>query len=125
MRKIILSVLLLAASLAYPQPELFTWKQNTTGVVGYNNIPADVSQVFYSTNFVYVKSSGIPSYNIGPWAMNPNVPTNQNWTFKIARFPVPNTGTLTSVGNGQIGVFKNGVVAFNAGDAMTYNNGGI
>ena len=111
--------------MAYSQPQLSSWKQNTTGAVGYNNIPADVQQVFYSTNFVYVKASGIPSYTIGPWAMNPNLPVNQSWVFKIARTPVPNTGTLTTVGGGQIGVFINGVVAFNAGDAMSYNNQNI
>ncbi|MBS1493369.1 MAG: YHYH protein [Bacteroidetes bacterium] len=122
MKKTILALLFLIVSVAYPQPELSTWKQNTTGAVGYNNLPADVQQVFYSANYVYVKASGIPSYTIGPWAMNPNVPTNQSWSFKITRFPVPNTGTLTTVGGGQIGVFKNGVVAFNAGDAMSYNN---
>jgi hypothetical protein len=125
MKKIILFLLLLSAAIVYPQPQLTSWVQNTSGIVGYNNIPADVQQVFYSTNFVYVKATGIPSYTIGPWAMNPNIPVNQNWTFKITRAPVPNTGTLTAVGGGQIGVFRNGVVAFNAGDAMTYNNGGI
>ena len=125
MKRIILGLLLLAAHAVYSQPELSSWRQNTTGAVGYNNLPADVQQVFYSTNYVYVKASGIPSYTIGPWAMNPNVPTNQSWVFKIARFPVANNGTLTTVGGGQIGVFKNGVVAFNAGDAMTYNNAGI
>jgi len=125
LKKTILSILLLTATIVYSQPELVNWRQNTSGAVGYNNLPASVQQVFYSTNFVYVKASGIPSYTIGPWAMNPNVPTNQSWTFKIPRFPVPNSGTLTTVGGGQIGVLVNGVVLFNAGDAMTYNNGGI
>ncbi|MGB4851443.1 MAG: hypothetical protein WBQ38_03935, partial [Ignavibacteria bacterium] len=53
-------------------PEIYSWKQNTTGVTGYNGIPADVQQVFYSANYAYVKCTGIPSYTIGPWAMNPN-----------------------------------------------------
>ena len=102
-------------------PEIYSWKQNTTGVTGYNGIPADVQQVFYSANYVYVKCTGIPSYTIGPWAMNPNTPTNQNWVFKIARFPVPDP-TPSVAGNGQIGVLINGVVLFNGGDAMSYNN---
>lgn len=125
MKKIIFAILTLVVVSAYSQPQLTSWVQNTSGAVGYNNIPANVQQVFYSTGFVYVKCTGIPSYTIGPWAMNPNIPTNQNWTFKITRNPTPNTGTLTAVGGGQIGVFRNGVVAFNAGDAMTYNNAGI
>ncbi|MBK8550360.1 MAG: YHYH protein [Ignavibacteria bacterium] len=105
-------------------PEIYTWKQNTTGATGYNGILADVQQVFYSSNFVYVKCTGIPSYSIGPWAMNPNTPSNQNWVFKIARFPLPDP-TPSTAGNGQIGVLKNGVVLFNAGDAMSYNNQNI
>jgi len=125
MKKIFLLLLIFSASVIYSQPQLSSWKQNTTGATGYNGITADVQQVFYSANFVYVKATGIPSYTIGPWAMNPNTPVNQNWSFKIPRAPVPNTGTLTTVGGGQIGVFINGVVAFNAGDAMSYNNQNI
>lgn len=101
-------------------PDLYSWRQNNT-VTGYNGILADVQQVFYSANYVYVKATGIPSYTIGPWAMNPNLPVNQNWTFKIARTPV-NSPSPTTVGGGQIGVLINGVVLFNAGDAQSYNN---
>lgn len=102
-------------------PEIYSWQQNPGGVTGYNGILADVQQVFYSANYSYVKCTGIPSYTIGPWAMNPNIPTNQNWTFKIARFPVP-APAPAAAGNGQIGVLVNGVVLFNPGDAMSYNN---
>lgn len=125
--KILLSaVLFLIASISTAQitPEIYSWKQNLTGATGYNGIPADVQQVFYSANFSYVKCTGIPSYTIGPWAMNPNTPANQNWVFKIARFPVPDP-TPTVAGNGQIGVLINGVVLFNGGDAMSYNNQNI
>ena len=109
---------------AQTTPEIYSWKQNTTGATGYNGIAADVQQVFYSANYTYVKSTGIPSYTIGPWAMNPNTPANQNWTFKITRNPVPAV-TPAAAGNGQIGVLKNGVVLFNSGDAMSYNNQNI
>ncbi len=126
MKNFLSVIFILAGTIINAQiaPEIYTWKQNTAGVTGYNGIPADVQQVFYSANFVYVKSTGIPSYTIGPWAMNPNTPSNQNWVFKIARFPVPDP-TPSAVGNGQIGVLKNGVVLFNAGDAMSYNNQNI
>lgn len=118
--------LMFAASALHSQitPEIYSWRQNTTGVTGYNGILADVQQVFYSANYSYVKCTGIPSYTIGPWQMNPNVPTNQNWTFKITRYPVVDP-TPTIVGNGQIGVLINGVVVFNSGDAMSYNNQNI
>ena len=126
MKKLFIVLLFISSSNIFAQitPEIYSWKQNTTGATGYNGIPADVQQVFYSANFVYVKCTGIPSYTIGPWAMNPNTPSNQNWVFKIARSPVPDP-TPATAGNGQIGVLKNGVVLFNAGDAMSYNNQNI
>ena len=64
----------------------------------------------------------IPSYPIGPWPGNPNVPANQNFVFKITRTPVQNTGTPVNTGLGHIGVWSNGVSIFNALDAMSYNN---
>ncbi|MBK9332389.1 MAG: YHYH protein [Ignavibacteria bacterium] len=126
MKTILAAFIVLSVTFANAQitPEIYSWKQNITGVTGYNGILADVQQVFYSANFSYVKSTGIPSYNIGPWAMNPNQAANQNWTFKIARFPVPDP-TPSAAGNGQIGVLVNGVVLFNSGDAMSYNNQNI
>ena len=126
MKYIISALVLFAVSVTNAQitPEIYSWKQNTTGVTGYNGIPADVQEVYFSANYSYVKCTGIPSYTIGPWAMNPNTPSNQNWVFKIARFPVPDP-TPAIAGNGQIGVLINGVVLFNAGDAMSYNNQNI
>ena len=125
MKIILLTIMFLTVSYsllnAQITPEIYSWKQNVNGVTGYNGILADVQQVFYSANYSYVKCTGIPSYNIGPWPMNPNVAANQNWVFKIARFPVFDP-TPTTVGNGQIGVLTNGVVLFNPGDAMSYNN---
>ncbi|MBS1516730.1 MAG: YHYH protein [Bacteroidetes bacterium] len=126
MKKIILSIMLLSSVMLNAQitPEIYSWRQNINGITGYNGIPADVQQVFFSDNYTYVKSTGIPSYPIGPWAMNPNIPTNQNWSFKITRFPVADPTPLAA-GNGQIGVLINGVVLFNSGDAMSYNNQNI
>ncbi len=106
-------------------PEITSWKINTTGVTGYNNIPADVQQVRYSAGSVYVKSTNIPSFTIGPWPGNPNTASNQNWTFKITRTPQEQTGTKTATPLGHIGLWRNGVVFFNAKDAMSYNNQNI
>ena len=120
MKTLISVILLLVFCNANSQitPEIYSWKQNLNGITGYNGILADVQQVFYSANFSYVKCTGIPSYTIGPWQMNPNIPSNQNWSFKIARFPVADP-TPSAAGNGQIGVLVNGVVLFNSGDAMS------
>ncbi len=50
---------------------------------GYNNLPVDVQQVRYSSNYVYVSSSGIPAYTIGPLPGNPNVPSNQSYVLML------------------------------------------
>jgi hypothetical protein len=99
--------------------------RNTTNATGYGGAQADVQQVRYSDNYVYVSSTGIPSYSIGPWAGNPNTASNQSYVFKIPRHPAENTGTKTSTPLGSIGVWKNGVVMFNALDAMSYQNQNI
>ncbi len=106
-------------------PEIYSWKLNTTGLTGYNGISANVQQVQYSTNNVYVSCTDIPSYSIGPWPGNPNTPANQGFVYKITRSPQQNNGTLTQTALGHIGVFVNGVSMFNAKDAMSYNNQNI
>ncbi len=45
-----------------------------------------------------------------------------NFVYKITRNPAPNTGVLTAVGLGHVGVWTNGVSIFNTQDAMSYNN---
>jgi hypothetical protein len=70
---------------------------------------------------VYVKATGIPDYNIGPFNGNPNVPANDNATFDIPRNPQP-ASTHTATGLGAIGVMINGVDVFNMSDAMSYQN---
>ena len=105
-------------------PVITSWIRNTTNLVGYNSIPANVQTVQYNTTDVYVSCTGVPSYTIGPWANNPNIPTNGNWIYKFTRSPTRNTGALTIVGLGHVGVFSNGVAVYNSKDAMSYNNGG-
>jgi hypothetical protein len=119
---IILFLLLAINSSAQITPEIYSWIINTTGAVGYNNIPSNIQQVQYSPNNVYVTATCIPGYDIGPWAGNPNIPANQNFLFKITRNPVQNTGTPIATGLGHIGVFTNGVSIFNPKDAMSYMN---
>lgn len=125
-RTYLLSFLFLAHS-AFAQltPEITTWKINTDGTTGYAGILTNVQQVQYSANNVYVSSTCIPDYTIGPWKANPNTPTNKNFVFKITRNPAQNTGTLTNTPLGHIGVWSNGVSIFNPYDGMSYNNAGV
>ena len=124
----ILALLLLIPALGRAQitPIVSSWLVNTSGATGYAGIPSNVQRVQYSTGNVYITCTGIPSYAIGPnWGNNPNIPTNQNFVFKITRTPVPNTGTATATPLGHTGIWSNGVSMYNAWDAMSYNNGGV
>src|SRR5437763_5840688 len=106
-------------------PEIYSWVRNTTGATGYNGIPSNVQVVQYSATDVYVSCTCIPGYSIGPWGGNPNIPSNQNFVFKITRSPQQNSGTPTAIGLGHIGVWTNGVSVFNVSDAQSYNNLGV
>ena len=125
LKRTVFSIALLSACAgAHAQvgPDITSWIRNTTSATGYSGIESNVQLVQYNTTDVYISASCIPGYDIGPWPGDPNIPTNQNFVYKITRTPVPNTGTLTAVGLGHVGVFKNGVSIFNTQDAMSYNN---
>jgi hypothetical protein len=106
-------------------PVISAWRVNLTGAIGFNNLAADVQQVRYSSTYVYVNSSSVPSYPIGPWMGSPNTVTNQNFSFRILRTPVVKTGTKTPTGLGNIGIWVNGVGIFNYSDGRSYNNRNI
>ena len=78
-----IALVLLASSLgATPPafanpPELESWQRNTAGTTGYAGILANVQAVQYTDDDVWVSATGIPSYTIGAWAMNPNVASDQ------------------------------------------------
>lgn len=81
-----------------------------------------VQEVYSSTNWIYVRSTGLASYIMGPW-MNgnfPNLPVNQKVLY---RFPHTNSvpATKSSNGGGQIGVFVDGVAFYNSWDAFTWD----
>ncbi len=78
-----IALVLLASSLGATSPaftnppELESWQRNTDGTTGYAGILANVQAVQYTDDDVWVSATGIPSYTIGPWAMNPNVASDQ------------------------------------------------
>jgi hypothetical protein len=86
-----------------------------------------VQEIYSSSNWVYVRSTGLASYNMGPWYLNaqqttefPNLPVNQRLLY---RFPRTNgvPATKTENGGGQIGIFVDGVEMFNSWDAYTWD----
>lgn len=106
-------------------PVITSWILNTNNATGYGGILSNVQVVQYDASNVYVSCTCIPGYSIGPWKGDPNIPSNQNFVFKITRNPQKNSGKPTVVGLGQIGVWSNGVAIYNASDGMTYNNDGV
>lgn len=136
MKKLLLLLVMVnIATTAFSQtnPVITSWLRNTTGIMGRHyvqgnptpindNISANVQEVEYSANWVYVHATGIPSYIIGPYLDgNPSQGTNQNSTFKIPQTPVQNTGTPMNTTGGNVGVFINGVALFDYRDGVSYN----
>ncbi|CAI8276885.1 MAG: Uncharacterised protein [Owenweeksia sp. TMED14] len=117
---------------AQPSPSITSWLQNTTQMGTYymsgnstalsNNILANCQKVEYSTNFVYVTATGVPSYPTGPFNdFNPSNAQNQNAIFQFPLSPSPNSGTLIPTNGGNIGVFINGVAVFDYRDGVAWN----
>ncbi|HVT27518.1 MAG TPA: YHYH protein [Lacipirellulaceae bacterium] len=125
-----------AASASGQVIDLTGWQLNTTSATGHSTdatinsyvsqIPADVHEVWGSTDYVYVKSSGVPSYDVGPFPDgNPSYPSDRNWQLRFTRSPQAATGAHTDTPLGSIGLWVNGVPMFNPKDAHSYNNQNI
>ncbi len=88
---------------------------------------ADVNQIDYSTDWVYLHTTGLASHNMGPWYLNtgktnlfPNYPSNTATIFRFPRVPVIPT-TKVSTGLGATGRMVNGVSMFDCRDAFSYS----
>jgi hypothetical protein len=132
--KLILLLLIVGIdTYAQTNPAITSWLQNTNNTKGRyyltgNSTPiltttnANVQQVQYSTNFVYVTATGVPSFVTGPFATGPvTTALNNNYIIKLPLNPTVAT-TNTLVGMGAVAVFINGTVAYTAGDGGSYNN---
>src|SRR2546421_2272031 len=101
-----------------------TWSNGTQtqGSPAYSG----VQEVYSSTSWVYIRSTGLGSHIMGPWYLNaahttafPNYPVNQKVFYRIPRSPtVPATKTLT--GLGEIGYFVDGVAMFDSRDGFVW-----
>ncbi len=134
MKQIFLSFSLIALvfSSTAQGPAVTSWLQNTTQTGTYymsgnsiaigNNILVNCQKVEYSSAFVYVTATGVPSYPTGPFLDgNPSQATDQAAIFKIPLAPQQNTGTPISTSAGNIGVFVNGVALFDYRDGVAWN----
>lgn len=81
-----------------------------------------VQEVDSSSNWVYIHSTGLAAYNMGPWLNGgfPNLPVNQHLLYRFPRTTnVLSTKSITE--GGQIGIFVDGVEMFNSWDAYYWN----
>ena len=103
-----------------------TWTRGTGTQT--NPVYAGVSEVNYSTNWVYIRTSGLAGHVMGPWYLDaakttnfPNFPSNTAVVYRIPRTPtIPASKTLT--GLGATGRMVNGVSMFDSRDAFSYVN---
>ncbi len=104
---------------------LTVWTNGTT----IQTLPTycGVQEIYSSTNWVYIRSTGLGSFIMGPWYLNaahtqpfPNWPVNQKTFYRIPRFPtVPSAKTAN--GGGPIGYFVDGAAMFNSWDAYSWS----
>jgi hypothetical protein len=98
-----------------------TWSngRNTQSQPAY----CGVQEILTSSNWVYIRSTGLGSQIMGPWLNGrfPNLPTDQHFIFAMCRHPVEQKGNNFNH-LGEIGMFVDGVRMFDAGDAFSYSN---
>ena len=127
-------VSLTGISMAQSNPIITEWIQNHSEITGrhyiqgnstpiIDDVLANVQSVDYSTDWVYVTATGIPSYITGPFSDgNPSLAENQNAIYRLPLIPTQNSGGATATNGGNIGVFINGVSLFDYRDGVAWNN---
>lgn len=100
-------------------PIITNWVKSTG--TGYGGYQANIESIYYTSTNVFITANSIPSYSIGPWTGNPNVPKAQGFTFKFPLSPSPATAKMATM-MGPNGMLTNGVAFYNAKDGFSYNN---
>jgi len=102
-----------------------TWPTSGTTNGGQTK-PAytDIARVLYSTSYVYIYTTGLPSWTMGPWSVGfPNWPSDRNGLSRFPRAPsIP--ATKTNVQGPSIPVAAttvNGMAFFNCLDGQSYS----
>ena len=101
-----------------------TWNNGTQNQS--NAAYCGIQEVYSSSNYVYIRSTGLGAHIMGPWYLNaahtttfPNYPVNQRALFRIPRtVTIPTTKTQT--GLGTIGFFVDGVAMFDSADGFVW-----
>lgn len=82
-----------------------------------------VQEILSSSNWVYIRSTGLGSQIMGPWLNGnfPNLPVDQHFIYAFTRHPIEQKGNNFNH-LGEIGMFVDGVRMFDAGDAFSYSH---
>jgi len=95
---------------------------------------AGIQGISYSTNWIYIKTTNLGGYTMGPWYDNAartarfvNIPKNQNITWRLPRTATlaapPAVKTVTSGMEAAVGFLVDGVAMFDCTDGFSYANG--
>jgi hypothetical protein len=104
---------------------LTSWTHNSLT----QSLPAycGVQEIYSSSNWVYIRTTGLGSHTMGPWyndatrtTLFVNFPVNQKLLIRFPRNPTVTTNKTTV--NGEGGYFVDGVCMFDARDAVSYIN---
>ena len=103
-----------------------TWSRNSVS----QTLPAyaGVQEIYSSSNWVYIRTSGLGVHTMGPWyndatrrTLFVNLPSNQKAIYRFPRTAtIPATKTATT---GDGGYFVDGVDMFDSRDARSLANG--
>jgi YHYH protein len=103
-----------------------TWSRNTMNQA----LPtyAGVSEVSHSASYVYIRTTGLAPYVMGPWyngtgrvTLFPNVPVNLATIYRIPRVPVQPTNKVATLA-GINGFFVDGVAMFDIRDLFSVSD---
>ena len=99
---------------------------NTGGLAVTTPVFADVQRIRYDASWVYVNSSGLASYTMGPFLTKTAGslfgfwPVSQNYTCKLPRTPGAVPTNKAAHAGGLIGMMVNGVGIYDLGDAFGF-----
>jgi hypothetical protein len=82
---------------------------------------AEVQQICYNTDTIYVRTDILADYIMGPWPGDPFICGGQNNSYLFPRNPSYPSSTHQTKPTGSQGLLINGVVIFDDGDGKSYN----
>ena len=109
-----------------------TWSNPSGNLVQSLPVYAGVQQISYSTNWIYIKTSGLGGHIMGPWYDNAarsarfvNAPVNQNVLWRLPRTATlgtpPSTKTQTSGSEAAVGYLVDGVAMYDCTDGFSWS----